>query len=156
MFSKKEQLKYIIKNKKQVKCIEKKCYELWRKIVVVRAGNRCQFYNCHKTNQLNAHHIFSKGRFKHLKYNTKNGLCLCPNHHTLGKESAHKDIFFKDKITGKKEGYRAIISEQELLTLERQAMSPYKLDVVLEYQYLLNEAKNYEIPFLRENNKRQV
>jgi len=118
MYTKKEQLKFIKAYKKNKKNLEEECKKLWRKIVMLKAKGKCQFPGCNKTEQYNkidAHHIYSKGRFRHMKYDTKNGLALCVDHHTFGKEAAHTDIFFKDKITGKTQGYKTIIIKQKLL-----------------------------------------
>ncbi len=141
---KETQLKYIKQFQKNKKRLEKECLSLWREIGLLKAKNKCEFNICRNTNNLNAHHIFSKGRFKHLKYDVDNCLILCPDHHTLGKESAHKDIFFKDKITGKKDGYKEARSGLFLIMLERKAMSVYKLDLDMEYLFLCETIKKYK------------
>lgn len=128
---------------------EKELLELWQEIIKCRVGYKCEFSNCYKTQppyKLDAHHIYSKGRFKHLKFDLDNGICLCVKHHQAGwgKESAHGDINFKDKILGKIQGYKAIRTEQQLLLLERKAITPQKLDLNNELLYLKNEIKKYE------------
>lgn len=132
---KKELLKLFKKQKSAKKNLEKECHELWREIVYARANYRCEFPGCNKNISLNPHHIYSKGRFRHMRYDIDNGICLCSWHHTLGNEAAHKDINFKEKITGKRGGL-VVRTEQFLQLLERKAMTTQKLDLNLELIYL--------------------
>jgi hypothetical protein len=141
--NKKEQLKYINNDKNRKKRMEKECLRLWQEIVKARANYRCEFPGCRKDSCLNAHHVFSKGTHKQVKVDPDNGICLCSLHHALGKESAHKDPFFYEKILGEKEGYEAIRSRRWLNNLERKAWSFYKVDWNLEYIYLQQEYKKY-------------
>ena len=130
-------------NKKK---LEKECLNLWQQIIKLRAGNKCEFYRCNKTAEhykLDAHHIFSKGTHKHLKFDVDNGLCLCILNHTFGKEAAHTDPNFLNKILGRIDGYKAIRTEQWFTLLERKAWSVAKLDLKLEEIYLKQELKKY-------------
>ena len=147
MFHKKPISLREVKTSKKKK--EKELMEIWQRIVKLRAENKCEFPGCNKPGdfyKLDAHHVFSKGTFRHLKFDLDNGICLCVNHHTagFGKEAAHSDPSFKDKILGKIQGYKAIRSEQWYLLLERKAWTPQKLDLKMEELYLLNELKKYE------------
>lgn len=135
-----------VKNAKKKE--EKELLDLWQQIIKLRAGNRCEYPGCHKSgnqHKLDAHHIFSKGTFKHLKFDIDNGMALCCHHHTagFGREAAHSDPGFKDKITGKVWGYKACRTEQWYTLLERKAWTPQKLDLRLERLYLEQELKKY-------------
>ena len=140
--SKKEQLKYINKNKTNKKKLHKECMELWAELVKAKAGYKCEWWNCRKIEYLNAHHLFSKSHFS-TRYDLDNGMSLCSGHHSLNTNSAHKDGAFALKVTGQFPGYEALRSKQFYLLLERKAKSPSKLDLKLEKMYLLNEAKKY-------------
>jgi predicted restriction endonuclease len=67
---------------------------LWRRLVLIRANNKCEI--CGKDKNLNAHHIVSRKNL-HLRYDLRNGMALCPSHHFFGKDSAHMNpIWFID------------------------------------------------------------
>jgi len=77
---------------------DKHLLKLWGEVVKLRAGNKCEYPNCHvQAKYLNPHHYYSK-RNTSTRYDPKNGICLCSYHHTLGVEAAHKDPNFKDII----------------------------------------------------------
>lgn len=124
------------KAKGEVKALGKECIDLWQQIVKTRAGYKCEYQGCYQTGRLNAHHVFAKGAHGSTKYDPDNGLCLCYNHHKGGKEGAHCDINFKEKILGRYPGYKAIRSEQWFTLLERKAWTPTKVDLKLEKLYL--------------------
>ena len=137
-----------IKDAKKIKKDdEKELLNLWQQIIKKRAGERCEYPGCNKSNgKLDAHHVFSKGTFKHLKFDPDNGICLCVNHHAagFGREAAHSDPAFMNKITGLVQGYKAIRTPQWYFLLERKAWTPQKLDIKLEKIYLTQESKKYE------------
>lgn len=118
--------------------IAKECMKLWAEIVKLKAGNKCEFYGCHKTDFLNAHHVFSRSR-QSTKYDIENGMCLCSGHHSLLTESAHKDPEFLNKALGKVDGYKPIRTENWFLLLRRRAYTPQKLDLKMECLYLRRE-----------------
>ena len=65
--------------------IKNRLDKLWSK--VVRKIGHCEL--CGKTGLLHAHHVFSR-RCLNTRWNTRNGLCLCPSCHTFSTEcSAH-------------------------------------------------------------------
>jgi len=142
--TKKQQLSFINQSKKQYKKLEKLCHNLWREIVFARANYKCEYLGCHRK-ATQPHHIFTKGHSRHLRHDTSNGMALCYPHHKGSNEAAHCDISFKDKILGKNYGFTPIRTEQWFEILERKAAVPYKLDLFLEYNYLLNEAKKWKI-----------
>ena len=141
--SKKNQLKFINKDKTEKKQLEKRCHELWREIVFARAGYKCEYYGCHNTNQLNPHHYKTKWAYKHLRYDLENGICLCPYHHTLGGTSAHKDPNFKEIILGRYKGIPAIRTEIWATRMDLKAQSGSKPDLRLVEIYLSNELNKY-------------
>lgn len=60
---------------------------LWSKVVKRLAGDKCEY--CGKANGLNSHHIFSRSNHS-VRWELKNGICLCVSHHVFGLFSAHK------------------------------------------------------------------
>jgi len=54
---------------------------------------------------------------------------LCPYHHRLGIESAHKDPDFKDRILGRFEGTEGIRSETWYERLKKKAYERRKVDL---------------------------
>lgn len=132
------------------KAEEKEMLHMWEVLVKTRAGYKCEFPGCGKSAdhyKLDAHHVFSKGTFHHLKFDPDNGLSLCVTHHQAGwgKEAAHSDPGFKDKILGKVPGYPPCRDEQWYLLLDRKAQTPQKLDLKLERLYLEQKLKELNI-----------
>ncbi len=120
--------------------LHKECMKLWAEAVKLRADNKCEYQGCHKSEYLNAHHVFSKSR-QSTRYDTENGICLCSRHHSFLHESAHKDPDFKDKILGRIPGYKPIRTETWYTTLQLRANTPQKLDLNMEKLYLENKIK---------------
>lgn len=54
--------------------------KLWSVQVKEDAGGVCEIPGCGQIN-CEAHHLISKGSHLHLRYEKKNGMCLCNNHH---------------------------------------------------------------------------
>ena len=70
------------------KGIDKQLDMAWRKIVIKRAGNRCEY--CGKKEYLNAHHIIGR-RNKAVRWEISNGCLLCPACHIFSSLfSAHQ------------------------------------------------------------------
>jgi len=68
--------------------LKKKCDIAWSKLIKDRAGNRCQI--CGSVSSLNSHHII--GRVNHvLRWDLKNGICLCASCHKFSTNSAHNN-----------------------------------------------------------------
>jgi len=66
----------------EIKKLDKKWGE------IVRSRGRCEV--CGQAGRLNAHHII--GRRNHaLRWDIKNGVCLCSGCHTFRTQSAHQD-----------------------------------------------------------------
>lgn len=70
--------------------IDKQLDILWSKLVKKRANNKCE--KCNGTKKLHSHHILTRKAFPSLRYDLRNGVCLCENCHTVSNESAHKNI----------------------------------------------------------------
>lgn len=60
----------------------------WSLEVKRRAGYRCEV--CGKRNNLNSHHIVGR-RNRNLRWDLRNGVCLCVSHHKFGLQSFHED-----------------------------------------------------------------
>uniref|UniRef100_A0A6M3L345 Putative HNH endonuclease n=1 Tax=viral metagenome TaxID=1070528 RepID=A0A6M3L345_9ZZZZ len=82
------------KQEKELKLLRRKCLFLWKARVKERAGKKCEAIGCKKTKFLNAHHIESFISNKSLRFDIRNGICLCPRHHRFGWFSAHRSFCF--------------------------------------------------------------
>lgn len=84
------------KKPKQKKVAESGVLALWREVVFKQAKYKCEYPNCTVNyTQLHPHHYYSRGN-KSVKYDPLNGIALCARHHTLDKDSAHKDPDWKE------------------------------------------------------------
>lgn len=83
-----------ISKAKLLKRLKNQALKLWAEAVKAKANNRCQVRGCEITEKLNAHHIESKYNCRALKFDHRNGLCLCPGHHKFKQDSAHKSFCF--------------------------------------------------------------
>ena len=59
-------------------------HTLWRRILILQQGPRCQAagkgtVQC--SSVLQAHHIYGKGTYPRLRFDLKNGIIVCSNHH---------------------------------------------------------------------------
>ena len=52
---------------------------LWRSIVKDRDGGRCKIHGCNQA-PVEAHHIFGRGHA--VRWDIRNGISLCTDHHT--------------------------------------------------------------------------
>jgi len=122
---------------KSTKGDDKELLKLWAEIVKLRAGNKCEYPKCYRTQNLNAHHLYTRAK-KSTRYDLDNGISLCSFHHTLGAESAHRDPEFKQILV--EAGVR---TEQFFKLLRRKAFTPSKVDLKLELLYLKKEREKY-------------
>jgi len=150
--SKKNQLNLIIGSSKRKKYLKIKCLKLWAAIVKERAGYKCEFPGCSKSSKygykMDAHHFISRGASVALKYDVENGVCLCFIHHMRGIDSAHGGVNFAAKFIGMTKKHLQMnkrYNENWFNKLELKAQSTGQLDLELEYLYLKNEAKKYNI-----------
>lgn len=81
------------KNKSQ-KRINKKLDLAWSKAVKRVANYKCEVCGVNKT--LNSHHIVGRRNFA-LRWELRNGACLCAKCHKFGTQSAHLDPIWFDK-----------------------------------------------------------
>jgi hypothetical protein len=70
-----------------MKGIDKKLDDAWSLAVKVQAGFKCEY--CGKNSTLNSHHVYSRSN-RSVRWDLRNGYCLCVAHHTFGNISAHK------------------------------------------------------------------
>ena len=63
------------------KALIQKADKIWADIIKKR-DKQCIY--CGSRHQLNAHHIFTKGRHGNLRWNIDNGVTLCAKCHTFG------------------------------------------------------------------------
>lgn len=72
-------------------------YVTWRKYVLERDGNKCQWNGCNSNESLQVHHINRYANYLDLRYNTYNGITLCASCHkkTFGKEGIYAVVFTK-------------------------------------------------------------
>ena len=72
-------------------------YKKWRKKVYVRDKHTCRWPGCTARKRLNAHHIKTWAHYPGLRFEIKNGITLCYNHHKLitGSEELYEAVFFK-------------------------------------------------------------
>jgi len=74
---------------KKLKGVDGALDDAWSLLVKLRAGHQCEIPMCGKTQYLNSHHIYTRAN-RSTRWDVKNGVCLCPSHHTLdSKFSAH-------------------------------------------------------------------
>jgi hypothetical protein len=114
------------------KKLNKKLDDAWSKLIKLKAGNKCEY--CGKTKSLNSHHIYSRAKMS-VRWDTRNGICLCVGHHIGVNFSAHKTSFeFSDWLLK----YKGMEFMTEL-RLQAQLTSHY---YVFEREFLLKEMLN--------------
>lgn len=113
--------------------LKKKCLQLWARKVKEHAGNSCEVDGCKQKKFLNSHHIESFISNKGLRFEVRNGICLCPRHHRFGWHSAHRSFCFLYQLLFKKR-------KDDLEFLLNNYQNRIKLDKV----FLLNKIKELE------------
>jgi len=109
---------------------------LWSKLVKLKARNKCEY--CGREDTLNSHHIYSRSN-PAVRWDERNGCCLCALHHVLGQHSFHKSpIEMLDWLRDKR-------GENWYIVLRLIAFQTHnKIDKKLTLIYLKNEIKRYE------------
>ncbi len=90
-----------------------KCDDLFS--LIIRSLGYCEV--CHRSDiQLNGHHIKTRA-IMILRYDFRNGVSLCVNHHELQRQSAHKDQeWFKNwLIQNRPEDLEYVESEKNII-----------------------------------------
>jgi len=78
-----------LSKKKLLRRLRNKAYKLWRQAILTKWDSQCVF--CGDTVLPNAHHIVPKV-FASLRYDSINGIILCPRNHKFNDRfSAHKN-----------------------------------------------------------------
>jgi len=77
---------------KSKKWKDRESLKLWREQVLKRDKGECQVCKT-KPNKSHVHHIIPR-QVKELRYDIKNGIVLCFNHHTVGKFSPHQNALW--------------------------------------------------------------
>ncbi len=75
-------------------------YKQWREAVFKRDGFKCKIANGDCVHDVHAHHILRFSEYPELRFNVKNGITLCENHHPM-KRSHEQELapFFKKLIS---------------------------------------------------------
>ena len=87
--------------KKRLKQLERNIgsekYQIWRKTVLERDNNTCQWPGCTNKDKLEVHHIKPYSRYLNLRFNPYNGITLCKECHqkTFGKEDFYAVMLTK-------------------------------------------------------------
>lgn len=69
----------------------------WSALVKHRAGFKCEVCGCPMGKcKLNSHHIIGRTN-RNLRWDLRNGVCLCVKHHKFGLQSAHEDAPWFDE-----------------------------------------------------------
>ena len=116
-------------NRKQIKELDK----LWSRVIRLR-DKFCQ--RCGKTVPLAGHHIKTKGRYRSVRWNLLNGVCLCSGCHIFW---IHKELTDGTEWVKKWMGS----SRYGLLKQKANHIKPY-LDYETIKFSLENEIKKYE------------
>jgi hypothetical protein len=109
--------------------LEKKLDTLWSQ--KIRSIGHCEV--CGETGYLNAHHIIGRLN-KIVRWDLKNGVCLCSGCHTFRRLSAHQDSLWFDDWLKKHKPKVA-----EYLKTKRHKLKQWS---VPELQELLTELEN--------------
>lgn len=74
--------------------LAKKLDNAWSIAVKTKADWKCEV--CGSEKCLNSHHIVGR-RNRTIRWDLRNGVCLCVSHHKFGIESAHEDpLWFRE------------------------------------------------------------
>jgi hypothetical protein len=122
--------------RKELRKLHRKCKKLWSLVVRKLGNNICSI--CGTDKLLHAHHIEDSRLCKSLRYDIKNGVCLCARHHKFGKDSAHKSFvsIYKYLINHRLDDL-SYIEFHRIDDLEFTKF--YLMDKIQELQFLLKD-----------------
>ena len=111
--------------KRLKKKIEKKCEQLWFKLVLQKYGSKCE--NCGETKNIQAHHFFPKRNYAILKFVVENGVPTCKSchfkHHHLNIPTIHQAI-----VLGRgKHWYQKLLTKAKELCPSFKTLAYYQL-----------------------------
>ncbi len=82
--------------------LSKKLDEAWSLAVKKKAGYKCEVCGIGESGHLNSHHIVGR-RNRRVRWDVRDGVCLCVKHHRFGIESAHEDpLWFREWLEDKR------------------------------------------------------
>ena len=82
--------------------LSKKLDEAWSLAVKKKAGYKCEVCGIGESGHLNSHHIVGR-RNRRVRWDVRDGVCLCVKHHKFGIESAHEDpLWFREWLEDKR------------------------------------------------------
>jgi 5-methylcytosine-specific restriction endonuclease McrA len=77
-------------------------YKKWRKAVRKRDGYKCQMPKCGSKKNIKVHHILTWAKYPHLRFDVKNGICLCRVcHDSISKQEHHYARMFIQIVRNK-------------------------------------------------------
>ena len=78
------------REKWELRNLKKKCSRAWSIRVRNLADNKCVL--CESEALLHSHHLEDSRLCTSLRYDTRNGVCVCAKHHKYCNEAAHKSF----------------------------------------------------------------
>lgn len=107
-------------NKRKIEKRERnKARKEWRDNIIISFSYKCAIPGCETAKKLNAHHIIPR-EFIETRYDSKNGIALCPTHHSFGKFSAHKNALWFSEFLRKEYPAHFEYLNQKLRELENK------------------------------------
>jgi len=114
--------------------LKKELDKLWADLVKERAGHECE--KCRKKDYLNSHHIYSRTNYP-VRWDERNGVCLCAGCHTLTNTSAHKSpLDFMEWIRAKRgeTWYKTLQLKANTITKNDKKLLKLYLEIELQKQ----------------------
>ena len=109
--------------------LKRKADKLWS--LAIRKGGVCEV--CGSINHLQSHHIITR-RNTNLRWELKNGVCVCPSCHLFSNDSFHHNpIKAVEFLTSKR--------PQDFIFLKGYASKPIQLSVE-DMEKIINELRN--------------
>ena len=121
--------------KESTKTIMARLYKTWSAVVHARSNDRCEV--CGAEGKNDAHHVQPRQICSGLRFDPRNGVCLCPSHHKYGHRSAHKGmLWFVDWFKNNRPGDYAVVMENLDKELDcKNRMELYDVEEDLRERY---------------------